>query len=221
NLEGTRQLLASPAAAAVAPESRWQAAWNFVRHLQLEGQVDEAFAQIEAWGAAEEAPESLRLKFLWLAAQLTLETGRSAAETEQRVEALRAFLRTVPDTSVSAEQRAEVESNAALLLAQAKLQSDASEAAGLQAMDALRREFPDSRAAIYSFIIQAHHLSEKGQLVEAQKLLRELADKYPKSEYAPRALYEAAEQARRRGADAYLNEAKDLLEKLVTNYPES
>ncbi len=219
NLDGTAALLTSPVATTINPDDRWQAVWNYVRQLQLKKRSAEAFTRLEQWGAADDTRPELRLRFLWLIAQLTLETGRSS-ETPARVAALRDFLAGPDGGKVPPEDREQVEPNAALLLAEAQLDQNQAEA-GFQALDQLRHDYPRSNAAIYSYIIQARHLSATGQLVEAQKLLRDLADQYPDSEYAPRALYEAAEQAKKRGADAYMIEARDLLEKLATSYPKS
>jgi TolA-binding protein len=219
DLDEATALLESPAAEGISANERWRAVWNNVRFLQQADRSDEAFANLEKWGATENAPAELNLRFLWLLAQLSLETGQPR-ETLNRVAAIRTFLSGAAGAEVAAAERAQVESSTALLEAQALL-DDGRHDAGLAAMDQLRRTFPASNAAIFSYIVQARYLSAEGQLVEAQKLLRDLADKYPDSEYAPRALFEAAEQAKKRGADAYLEEAKELLEKLATEYKDS
>jgi len=199
-------------------ESRWQAEWNLVRYLQLQERYEEAFARVADLGAGESIPAGLRLRFLWLAAQMSVETGR-VSETADRVEAVLAFLETPEGREVDESLRREVASSASLLRAEALL-SEGDTDAGVAAVERLREEFPGTRAALYSFIVQARHLAAENRLADAQQLLVTLADTNKGSEYAPLALYEAALQAERRGQDAFLSEAGQLLERLATEYPE-
>ena len=90
---------------------------------------------------------------------------------------------------------------------------------GLAELAELRRVFPGSDPAVYSFIIQAKHLSDRGQTVEAQQLLIQLADEHATSPYAAYALYEAAGHAERRGEDRHFEEAFRILHDLVEKFP--
>ena len=202
----------------VDPESRWQAEWNFVRALQTSGRVDDAFRRAEMLADVEAVPPELRLRFLWLSAQLSLDTGRPG-DTGAKVERVLTFLESEAAQGVTASTRSQVASNAALLAAQARLETLDVEA-GMRAMEELRARYPGSRAALYSFIVQARYLAIENQLVDAQRLLTKLADDYRDSEYASLALYEAALQAERRGQDAYLIEATQLLERMAKEYPD-
>lgn len=199
-------------------ESIWQAEWNLARFLQIAGRNAEAFQRVESLRLAIGVPAELRLRFLWLGAQLSREVGRPA-ETPQRVAAVLDFLNGAQGAGIAADLRAEVASNAALVAAQASLDTGDADA-GLQAMEKLRADFPGSRAAVYSYIVQARYLAAKNQLVAAQQMLVDLAGKFPQSEYAPLALYEAALQAAGRGQDTYLREATELLETLADKYPQ-
>jgi tetratricopeptide (TPR) repeat protein len=89
----------------------------------------------------------------------------------------------------------------------------------MEELEALRQAFPGSDPAVYSFIIQAKYLSERGQTVDAQQLLIELADRYQDSQYAAYALYEAAGNAERRGEDRHYEEAFRILQNLVDKFP--
>ncbi len=202
----------------VDPESRWQAEWNLVRFFQLQGRGTEAFRRLDALAVSAEAPAGLRLRFLWLGAQLSLDVGRGA-DTAGRVDRVLAFLGGDEGAAIEAPVRTDVASNAALLAAQARLETGDT-AGGIVLLERLRSEYAGSRAALFSFIVQARYLAADNQLVDAQRLLTSLADNHRRSEYAPLALYEAALQAERRGQDAFLNEASQLLERLATEYPQ-
>ncbi|MGH8021377.1 MAG: tetratricopeptide repeat protein, partial [Opitutaceae bacterium] len=142
-----------------------------------------------------------------------------AGDTAERVDRVLAFLESAEGMRVTEDERVKVASNAALLAAQARLETGDVEG-GMQAMEALREKYPGSRAALFSFIVQARYLAMENQLVEAQRLLTRLADDHRESEYAPLALYEAALQAERRGQDAYLIEATQLLDRVAKEYPD-
>lgn len=219
NTGGAQALIDDPAARAdVDVESWWQAEWNLERMLQLAGRKDDAFRRVDALAPAVGVPAELRLRFLWLAAQLTLETGR-AADTGTRVAALRTFLDGAEGAAIAAPLREEVASNADLLAAQARLETGDTEG-GIGAIEKVRTDHPHTGAAAYSFIIQARYLARENRLVDAQALLINLADTEPKSEYAPRALYEAALLAERRGQEEFFREASDILERLARDYPQ-
>jgi tetratricopeptide (TPR) repeat protein len=62
--------------------------------------------------------------------------------------------------------------------------------------------------------------SNQDNLVSAQQSLINLVDRFPGSEYAPIALWEAALNAAQRGLAIHLQEAITILERLVTDYPD-
>jgi outer membrane protein assembly factor BamD (BamD/ComL family) len=219
DLNGAGELLdAAGTSSGEDAESRWQAHWNLLRAMQAAGEVDAAARRVERLADIAEAPAGLRLRFLWLSAQLSLDTG-NAADTAARVARVLAFLQEVDPQNVERSVRAEVASNAALLAAQARMETGETEE-GVAAMEALRRDYPGSRAALYSFVVQARYLEMSNQIVEAQRLLTRLADEHRDSEYAPLALYEAALLAERRGQDAFLIEATQLLDRMAREFPD-
>ena len=200
--------------------SRWQAEWNTVKTLQVRGQTARAYERLGGVLAGESfataAPE-LKLRLAWLQAKLSLEAGRPA-ETLGLVERLLAGPAAAANTAVSAALRQEAAGTARLVRAQALL-ALGREPDGMAELEALRRAFPGSDPAVYSIIIQAKYLSERGQTVEAQQLLIELADRYEDSQYAAYALYEAAGNAERRGEDQHYKEAFRILHDLVEKFP--
>ncbi|MFT3829814.1 MAG: hypothetical protein QM691_08940 [Opitutaceae bacterium] len=202
------------------PLNRWQAEWNTVKTLQVRGQIGRAYDRLnrvlatEAFASA--APE-LKLRMGWLQAKLSLEAGRPA-ETLGLVDRLLAGPAAEANTAVPKALREETAGTARLVRAQALL-ALGREADGMEELEALRRAFPGSDPAVYSFIIQAKFLSDRGQTVDAQQLLIELADRYADSPYAAYALYEAAGNAERRGEDRHYEEAFRILQNLVDKFP--
>jgi tetratricopeptide (TPR) repeat protein len=122
------------------------------------------------------------------------------------------------NAAVAEKLRQDVAGTAMLLRAQALLELKR-DADGLAELAKLRAAFPGSDAAVYSFIVQAKSLSARGQTVDAQQLLIQLAEQYKDSPYAPYALYEAAGNAERRGQDEHYQEAYNILESLKEKFP--
>ncbi|MGH8019642.1 MAG: tetratricopeptide repeat protein, partial [Opitutaceae bacterium] len=112
----------SPELDAAIAESRWQAEWNFVRALQANGEAARALARVESLAEAPDAPPELHLRFLWLSAQLSLDAGK-AGDTAERVDRVLAFLESAEGMRVTEDDRVKVASNAALLAAQARLET--------------------------------------------------------------------------------------------------
>jgi hypothetical protein len=196
--------------------NRWQAEWNLVKEMQVRGLGAAALARVEKLLAqgAQGVPAELRIRLLWLRAKLSFDNGQPEAAMKQ-VDDLAAAL---PGAQLDEALRGEVASTAQLLKAQALLALQRDAAAGAL-LDQLRVDFKASKAAEYSYIVQATNLSERGETVKAQQLLIKLADDHKGSEFAPLALYEASLCAERRGLDDTLREAYRLLERLVQDYP--
>jgi hypothetical protein len=200
--------------------NRWQAEWNTVKTLQVRGQTARAYERLnrvlgaETFGAA---PAELRLRLAWLQAKLSLEAGKPAATLDLVAKLLEGPAGEA-NTAVPAALRQETAGTARLLRAQALLELRR-EDDGLAELAELRRVFPGSDPAVYSFIIQAKYLSALGQTVEAQQLLIQLANEHASSPYAAYALYEAAGNAERRGEDRHSEEAFRILHDLVEKFP--
>ncbi len=217
DFEAAMRLLDDPAARrGVDAESWWQAEWNLARELQIRGRGAEVLDRADAMGPSVAVPAELQLRFLWLAAQISLEGGRPE-ETDARLARVREFVEGARGAGIPAELRADVLSNASLLAADARLRAGDREG-GRAALDRLRAGFPGSPAADYSFIVEAGYLAEENRLVEAMQLLSRFADTRQGSRYAPEALYQAALLSIQRGQKEHLEEANRLLEQMVSRY---
>jgi len=196
---------------------RWQAEWNLVKAMQVGDQAGAAQARVEKLlrnQAEQGVPDELRIRLLWLRAKLSYDNGQPAAAVGQVDELVAAL----PAARIEPALRDEVASTALLVKAQALLALKRDDEGGAL-LDRLRSDYRDSKAAVYSYIVQAARLTVKGETVKAQQLLIKLADEHKDSEFAPLALYEAALNAERRGLDDHLREAYNLLERLVHDYP--
>lgn len=197
--------------------NRWMAEWNLARALQVAGKTAEAFERVTrllAAGTDVALPAELRARMAWLQAQLSAKAGHPD-QTLKLVDTLAASLDGVP-----AQLKTEIASSGALLRAEANftLKKDA-EALAIVAQ--LRKDFPRSDAAMYSYFDEAEHYARQDKTVEAQQLLTKLADDFPDNDYAPFALFQAALQAERRGQESNFKEANRLIEDLVKKYPTS
>ncbi|MEZ5276717.1 MAG: tetratricopeptide repeat protein [Opitutaceae bacterium] len=218
SLDRATAMLDDPAnISVIAPGDRWVAEWNLIKALQLVGRMEDAYRRVGGFVDSDDLEVALRLRFLWLRARLSLDAGESG-RTPGLADAVDAYLNELDNRSIDAETRREVASNTLLLRAEAAFAGEDTEQA-IAILDRLKQEYPDSRAAIFSYIIKARFLSANNKTVEAQQELIELADRFPQSDYAPMALYEAALNAERRGQDAFLTEANQLLERLARDYP--
>jgi hypothetical protein len=223
-------------------ENRWQAEWNLSVALQVAGKTGEAYARVNrllAPGALANAalnPE-LRARMAWLQARLALEAGEPDRAL-QLVDALAAL-----PVGLDEALTTEIASSGALLKVRAKFrrgeiarenkhpaEAKADEDAALEMLKKVRTDFDKSEAAIvYSYIVEADfdaspapdRPGEDQRPGEAQRLLINLADKYPKNSYAPYALFKAALQAERLGQQKNFEEANAIIERLVTQYPQS
>jgi tetratricopeptide (TPR) repeat protein len=219
--EAEKLLDASAGDARLDATNRWQAEWNLARALQAAEATLRAYARVNRLlGSAQTdgLRPDLRASMAWLQARLSLESN-DLTRTLTLADTLGASL-----GDVTPALRADLASNALLLQAQAgfALKEPARTAAALERLKKLRADFPKSDAAVYSFIIEADAAETEGRVVDAQRLLRELADQFPQSQHAPYALYRAALSVERRAPDPqYYNEAYRLLEELVTEYPQS
>lgn len=202
--------------AAFDPVNRWQAEWNLVREMQARGRSAEAQARVDrlTGGALTGVPEELQVRFLWLKAKLSFDNGRHEDALRQADE----LIARLAQVRLEATLAGQVASTGRLLKAQALFELGR-DAEGAALLDQLRVEFRDSRAATYSYLVQASRQARRGELATAQKTLTDMVDANRASEYAAFALFEAAAYAERQGLDRNLREAYTILERLVENYP--
>lgn len=200
--------------------NRWRAEWNLARALQAKGRMADAYTRVNALLASDPAtstklPVELRARMIWLQARLSLQAG----EPERTLEMVDALGDSLPEISEALSKQ--ISSSSALLKAEAYLKLDRKKEA-VELLQKLRADFPNSDAAVYSFIVEAGYYADQDQTVEAQRLYTKLADDYKDNQaYAPYAKFQAALQAERRGQDVNLIEANKLIEELVNKYPQS
>ena len=202
--------------------NRWRAEWNLVKTFEIHGLGGRAYERLNrilADDAAASAPADLRLRLAWLQARLSLDVGEPEA-TLGLVDKLLAVAAVEGAAAAPEALRKEVAGTAMLLRARALL-GLRREPEGLAELKKLRDTYPDSDPAVYSVIIQARFLAERGQTVDAQQLLIQLAENHKDSRYAPYALYEAASNAERRGQDEHYKEAYKILENLQQTFPQN
>lgn len=202
-------------------ESRWQAEWNLVKEMQVRGQAAPAQARVEKLlaGGAAGVPDELRIRLQWLRAKLSFDNGQPETALRQADE----LLTSLPGVgALAATLRTAVTSSALLLKAQALLALNR-EQEGLAMLDKLRVDFRDTEEAQYSYLAQADHLMQRGDMAGAQRVLISFVDtpEYRQSKWAPYALYEAALNLERQGLDRHLEEANRLLnDRLIKDYPQ-
>lgn len=199
-------------------ENRWQAEWNLIREMQARGQNAPAQARVEKLlaGGTANVPGELRVRLLWLRAKLSYDNGAPQAAATQVDELIAA----VAAAQLEATLKNEVTSTALLLKAQALLDLGR-DTEGAALLDKLRADFRDSKAALYSYIVQASRQARRGELARAQKTLVDMVDANKTSEFAPFALYEAGLYAEQQGLDRNLRESHQLMERLANDYKNS
>jgi len=203
-------------------ENQWRARWSLLQALQENGRSKEALERLRRLLASDgdgKIPTSLRLRLLWLEAQLTLATGRTQ-EAPVLAQKLVLMVDSLPEKAVSKEDRVRVLTNALLLEGQALLAGGKTDAAA-KAFARLRADYPDTDPAMLSYFVEARHLAADGLLADAQQRVMRVAEKYPKNNYAPAALYEAAVLAEGQGTVAAYEQATALLDSIVRLYPDS
>jgi hypothetical protein len=171
---------------------RWRAEWNLVQSMRargLAGSARERVNMLLTGGAAENLGAELRLRLMWLQAQLELDDGE-AASVPASCRTILDTIGTLPDDVLAPDQRALLSSHALLLMGQAHLAMD-NEADASTAFGILRAQHPESMAARNSYLVQSRWLFSHERLVEAQHQLLTLADRHPASAQAPIALWEA------------------------------
>lgn len=206
----------------IAALDRWRAEWNLATAWKLGGRLEIVRSRLSRLLAQSEAgpggpPPELRLRLLWLEAQLSVET-RQVAETANLTQAVLRALETLPPEALDTEQRRQIASRTLLLQGEALFISDRADE-GLRQFNSLRQDYADSEAAALTYLIEARHYASRNRPVDAQQRLLALADTYPASPHAPTALWEAALQAERRGLASAWQEAIAILERLPRDYP--
>lgn len=214
-----KQLDEAAASPAFGAFERWQAEWNVTKEMQIQGRAQEAYDRVSRLlqGPADGVPDDLRIRLMWLRAKLSFDNNQPAVTLEQTDELL---ARLQAGAGLGEKLRSEVTATTELLRAQALFGLDREEE-GFALLDRLRADFRGTKAAEYSYLVQADHLTQKGDMAGAQAELLKFVDDpaYRDSEYAPLALFNAAIILERQGLERQLREAYALLERLNKTYP--
>ncbi len=203
--------------------NRWQAEWNLARALRAAGDepTRAAYNRVDRLlksstvSAGSNLPEDLRVRMAWLRARLSLEVG----EPSQTLVLVDNLLRSLD--GVEPALRTEIASTSWLVQADAHFHLPGQESQGLEILRRLRSEFPQSDAAVESYLLEAERAAAQNRYVDAQSLLVKLKDDFPRHAYAPFALFQAALYAEKRGQDTFYHQAYRLLEDLLKAYPNS
>jgi len=214
-----KQLDESAANPGFDPLNRWQAEWNLVRAMQVSRQSAAAYARVNRLlaGGAQGVPEELRIRLIWLRAKLSFDNDQPDITQQQADELLKAL---ASAAQLDEALRTSVTSMAQLLKGQALLKLNRDKE-GFALLEKLRADYRATDAAQFSYLVQAGHLTQAGDLAAAQAILNSFVDNedYKRSEYAPLALYEAALNLESQGLDSKLREANGKLEQLIQQYP--
>jgi len=203
-------------------ETRWQAEWTLVDGLRRAGKPAEARQHLDrVLNSGRRLPNNnaLRWRLRWLSARLAYDTG-DALKAVAEARALAAEIESVIAFGLEGASgiAPEVVSHLRLLEGQALIRSDQPEE-GLKVLGQLREDYPGSDPAILSILEEARYFAGEYSLADAQRRLRELADRYPDSPHAPAALYEAAILANRQGLESNRRESLAILRDLIERYP--
>ena len=199
--------------------SWWRAEWNLVAALKKHKGTAKAFDRVRFTlkTGNDKLPEAAKIRLMWLQAQLSLDL-KEVQSTPEFVDKVMLMLE--DSTTLDKNQFDAIKAQAMLTKGQALLQLKKVDES-FAVFETIRSQYPQSKQAALSYLLEANHHSVHNHLAEAQRNLVTLAEKFPKSEYAPRALYEASINAERRLLPESLQEAVRLLEVLATRFPAS
>ncbi len=201
---------------------RWKIEWNLIYAMRAAHREELAFERIGLLlenATSQGLDAAFRFRLLLLEAELSFDVGH-INKTPFLVDNLLMLLEKSSEDSLSKSDRYEIFSRAWLLKGHALIKTGKDDL-GLEAFKVLRREYPSSRAAEQSYLVEARFYASMDKRVDAQQRLIEFVDVYPASEDAPIALYEAALNAEARGLESTYENALNILERLVKNYSDS
>ena len=186
----------------------WKSKEVLVAYLAREGQLDRALEYLNQGG---DVPAEFEDSFNWLRGRLQFAKGHY----EEAISSIAGLLKRESSGLLEVQTASAV----LLLYARSLLYLDKIEAS-LTWMKKLRERYEGSDAAIFSYLEEAHYAASQFKLDESVAKLRRLGDLYPRSPYAPVALYEAAILANRQGLDTGRREAISILNLLIEKYPD-
>ncbi len=198
----------------------WASEWNLNQYLVAGGRIDEAIERLEALKFNEASDETggwfkeSKLRRQWLLSFLYLRKNQFLV----CLDSCEAALETEDQHDGENDQIAALFGELKLLKARALLALDEKTQAFAVFQSIRATALPETAAA--SYVFQARYHWNSGELLEAQDALVTLADRYPNSQYAPVALYEAAVNAEQQRQENSDQEAIALFERIATEFPE-
>ncbi len=146
----------SSSLAGVDAVNRWKAEWSLVKAMKADDQMEAAFERISSL-VLDDLPADLLLRFRWLLARLSIDSGKPE-QTIGLVSEVESLVGTLPEDAVEEGVLPLVLSYSLLLRAEAAFALDQTGEA-ITTLVALRERYPESEAAIFSYIIQARFFS--------------------------------------------------------------
>lgn len=206
----------------ISADDIWAAQWNLINAYKKDGRYGDALNMLEHFIKASMANTDgiLQIRMLWAKAMLCFENAKKnecislCDEILQKAENL-------PDEYMSLKIL--ISSNTMLLKGKAlSLDGKISGENGAYAvLENLRHVFPKTKAALASYISEANIFAKEGNYLKAASLCEELFNTNPDSEYAPYALYQAAQYYVKTQAESSYKNALLLLDKLCEKFPEN
>ena len=200
--------------------SWWQAEWNLIAALKERDGAATAHARVDDTlkTITDNVPEAVKIRLMWLQAQLSLDLNENLNSTPDLTDKIMSMLEN--SSKLDKAEIAMLRAQTMLTKGQGLLRLQRADESFV-VFEKLRSSYPNSEQAVLSYLLEANHHSAQNHLAEAQRKLVTLAERFPKSEYAPRALYEASINAERRGLPESLLEAFGLLKKMTNSFPDS
>lgn len=206
----------------------WRAEWNlsmyWVRNRaagEAMGRMESIYDAFETAHGAGDAAEWMTVGLLrsgWLLAFLHLQAGNF----DQVLQYVDRVIPLLPDVDGVADGFENAPMLAELRVLEARAQFGLGQhQEGQEVFEVVRAmEGISPEVAASTYMMEARNFRAMGSVFEAQRALVELADRYPSSEYAPVALYEAALHEEARGSESGDREAIRLLERIVRDFPD-
>ena len=200
----------------------WKMVWNLSIALEKNGLFEEAKDRLEFLfkdSKETDIPIDFILRFKWRSLYLRYMLG---LDNEDSVTMSDKLLAELNDKSLDFIDRSELDlmkSQVILFKGRFLLYSNRI-VRGLSILDLLKEKYPNTKAAELSYIIIANYYTSIGSLDMAESILLDLAKKYPRSKFAPKAILDAAISAEVQNPNDY-KKIILLLDQIVLNYEDS
>lgn len=204
----------------VSVTDRWRAEWNVSRALLAAGRQEVALERVRLLISDSnlDSQKDLEIRLKWLEVRLSLYSGQTDGLLE-RVNSIIELVKAIP-TGEGEAYNVDLLISEVLLLKASILIETNNGPAGLALLEALRSDYSTTSAAIRSHIIEGDYHASIGDLSAAQSSLVRLSQDYRSSPLAPKALFEAALYAEKRGSQ-FFSEAIKLHFALTEQFPQS